>query len=164
MGVSRACEFLQLARVFLGYSYQNVADATELSLTTVKRILTGKVSDPSYYTLKVLSDFLLGDPNGKYPCAIPNIIAGSDNDAKLNDALRELERALNDNKDYRAALDNIHTSYNAEMQTIRLEAQEKIDYLKKQVEKLQQQNDYLWTENNRKAKIVDTYLEKLGTI
>lgn len=164
MGVSRACEFLQLARVFLGYSYQNVADATELSLTTVKRILTGKVSDPSYYTLKVLSDFLLGDPNGKYPCAIPNIITGSDNDAKLNDALRELERALNDNKDYREALDNIHASYNAEMQTIRIEAQEKIDYLKKQVERLREQNDNLWAENNRKAKIVDTYLEKLGKI
>ena len=164
MGVTRACEFLQLARVFLGYSYQNVADATELSLTTVKRILTGKVSDPSYYTLKVLSDFLLGDPNGKYPCAIPNVVSNSDNDIKLNDALRELERALNDNKDYRAVLDNIHASYNAEMQTIRAEAQEKIAYLRTQVDRLREQNDNLWAENNRKSKVVDMFLEKQNVL
>lgn len=160
MGVLRACEFLQLARIFLGYSYQNVADATELSLTTVKRILTGKVSDPSYYTLKVLNDYLLGDPNGKYPCAIPNVVYSANNDAKLNDALRELERALNDNKDYRNALDNIHASYNAEMQTIRAEEQRTIDALNAQIDRLHVEVDNLWAENNRKAKVIDTFLEK----
>lgn len=167
MGIERACEFLQLARIFLGYSYQYVADKTGVSLATVKRILTGKIADPSFYTLKVLSDFLVGDPNGKYPCAIPDVAADPENIQMLNDALRELERMGADNEEYRAALDNIHASYNAEMQIIRaesnerlMEEKEKIAQLLTQVERLRKEVDNLWAENNRKSKVVDMFLEK----
>ena len=159
MEVARVCEFLQMARIFLGYSYQYVADGTGLSLATVKRTLTGKISDPSFFTISAISRFLLGDPNGKYPCAWPNVIPDADNDAKLNDAVRELERALNDNKDYREALDNIHASYNSEMQIIRDEAQKKVDYLIKQVDRLRLDVDYWRLENDRKSKIIDKYLD-----
>lgn len=157
--VSRISELFQHARILAGYSYQDVADETGISLATVKRILTGKISDPSYFVLKALNDCLVVDPNGKYPCAIPNVVPISDNDIKLNDALRELERALNDNKDYRAIIDNIHASYNAEMQTIRAEAQEKIVDLRTQVDRLRKQNDNLWEENNRKSKLIDMFWE-----
>ena len=160
MGIERACEFLQLARVFLGYSYQDVADQTGLSLATVKRFLTGKITDPSYFTLKSLSDFLLGDPNGKFPCANPDIATNPENTQLLNDALRDLERALNDNKDYRAVLDSIHASYNAEMQIIRDDAQKKIDFLLEQAERMRRDNDNLWAENIRKSKLVDMLIEK----
>ena len=160
MGIERACEFLQLARVFLGYSYQYIADKTGLSLATVKRFLTGKITDPSYFTLKSLSDFLLGDPNGKSPCANPDIAVDPENTQLLNDALRDLERALNDNKDYRAVLDSIHTSYNTEMQLIRDDAQKKIDFLLEQVERVRRDNDNLWAENIRKSKLVDMLIEK----
>lgn len=158
MGIARACEFLQMARIFLNYSYQDVADGTGVSLATVKRILTGKVSNPDYFNMCAIIVFLLGDPNGKHPCAIPNTIEDIDKEAKLNEALRELERALDDNRDYRTALDNIHTSYNAEMQIIREEAQKKIDYLMEQVARLRKENDNLWAEINRKSKIVDLYI------
>lgn len=79
---------------------------------------------------------------------------------KLNEAMREPERALNDNKDYRVALDNIHSSYAAEMQKIRDEAQAKVDFLVEQLSRLRRDNDYLWAENNRKSKVVDMFLEK----
>jgi len=156
----RACEFLQMTRVFLGYSYQYVADGTSLSLATVKRNLNGEISDPSFYTVSVLSRFLCGDPNGKYPCAIPNIAPSSEHAQMLNDAMRDLERALADNKDYRKALDNIHESYKAELQLVRDEAQAKIADLRSQLDRLQRNNDYLWAENNRKSKMVDMFLEK----
>lgn len=159
MGIERTCEFLQLARVFLGYSYQYIADSTGLSLATVKRFLTGKISDPSYFTLKSLNDFLLGDPNGKFPCANPDIAVNPENTKLLDDALRDLERAVSDNKDYRKALDSIHESYNAEMQIIRDEAQKKIDFLLGEVERLRRDNDYLWAENIRKSKVVDMFIE-----
>lgn len=159
MGIGRACEFLQLARVFLGHSYQDVSDGTGVSLATVKRTLTGKSGDPGYFTLKALSDFLLGDPNGKYPCAIPDINTSDDSLAQLQEATKELERAMADNQDYRAALDAIHASYNMEMQTIREEAQKKIDYLVDQVRRQQGEIDYLHLENDRKAKIIDKYLD-----
>lgn len=160
MGIARAAEFLQSARIFLGQTYQQVADGSKVSVATVKRILTGKISNPDYFSMSAIIVHLLGDPNGKYPCAIPNTIEDIDKEAKLNEALRDLERALDDNKDYRTALDNIHTSYNAEMQIIRDEAQKKIDFLIEQLEHYRMENNYLWAENNRKSKVVDTFLEK----
>lgn len=160
MGIERACEFLQLARIFLGYSYQYVADKTGVSLATVKRILTGKIADPSYFTFKALSDYLLGDPNGKFPCANPDIAYDPENAQKLSEALIELERALDDNKDYRVALDNIHASYNAELQIVREEAKVKTNYLLTQVDRLREEVNAWRVENDRKAKIIDKFLDR----
>ena len=161
MGIERVCEFLQLARIFLNYSYQQVADGTGVSLATVKRTLTGKISDPSFFTISAISVFLLGDPKGKSPCAIPNTLSSHENEAKLNNALIDLERAMNDNKDYRQALDNIHISYNAEMQLIRDDAQKKIDFLLSEVERLRSESEAWRFENDRKGKLIDKYMEKL---
>lgn len=162
MGVERACEFLQLARIFLKYTYQQVADGTGISLATVKRHLTGKIGDPSFYTMSEISVFLLGDPNGKYPCAIP-VVSNSENETKLNDALRDLERALNDNKDYRTALDNIHVSYKAEMQMLRDDAKRQVDYLLEEVRRARDDAEHWRHENDRKGKLIDKYLEKIVT-
>ena len=168
MGVARACEFLQMARIFFHYSYQDVADGTSLSLSTVKRTLTGKISDPSFFTISAISTFLLGDPNGKYPCAIPNVISDPENAAKLNDALRELERVLDDNEDYREALDNIHNSYKAEMDTIRIESQRRdeekqrmIDHLLEENKRLHSDSEAWRLENERKGRLIDSYISKL---
>ena len=70
MSVERACEFLQIRRVQLGYSYQKTADLSMLSLVTVKRILTGKIKDPSFLSMQALTFALIADPEGKYPCAM----------------------------------------------------------------------------------------------
>jgi hypothetical protein len=75
--------------------------------------------------------------------------------------MTELERALADNKDYRAALDNIHASYNAEMQLIREEAQKKVDYLLGEVQRLRDDVEHWRYENDRKGKLIDTYMEKI---
>jgi len=158
MGIGRACEFLQMTRVFLKYSYQHVSDGTSISLPTVKRTLTGKNADPGYFTMKALSDFLVGDPNGKSPCAIPDIVP-DDSAARMYEAAKELERALADNEDYRIALDNIHASYNAEMQIIREDAQKKIDYLVAQVGRLRIEVDNWHAESAQKSKIIDKLLD-----
>lgn len=168
MGIARACEFMQLARVLLGYSYQYVADETGVSLTSVKRILTGKVEEPGFFTFGALNRFLTGDPNGKFPCACPNIAPDPDVSSKLTEATREMERLVADNAEYKSALDNIHTSYAAEMQAIRTEAKEekdavkaesqkKIDHLLLQVDRLRLDVDYLRKENDRKAALIDKY-------
>lgn len=160
MGIARACEFLQSARIFLGYTYQQVADGTGVSLATVKRILTGKISNPDFFSMSAISKFLLGDPCGKYPCAIPDVPSDPDNEVKLQNALIELERAMNDSKDYRQALDNIHASYNAEMQLIREDAQKKIDYLLSEIQLLRSECEGWKQENERKAKMIDIYVDK----
>ena len=78
--------------------------------------------------------------------------------------MRELERALSDNLDYRSALDNIHSSYAAEMQKIRDDAQVKIDFLLDQITRLRNENENLWAENNRKSRVVDMFLEKQNVL
>lgn len=160
----RACEFLQLTRIFRHLSYQQVADGSKVSLATAKRLLTGKLSDPSYYTMREVSHFLVGDPNGKSPCSIPDMTGSAHDAHQLDDAVRDLERALNDNQRYRNALDNIHESHRAEMQTVRAEAQAKIDYLRQQVAYLQQDNANLWAENIRKSRLVDMFIEKQNSL
>lgn len=172
-GPNRACEFLQMVRIFFGYTYQQVADGTAtlgmpVSLASVKRILTGKVANPDFYNITAISKFLLGDPNGKYPCAIPNITSELANESKLNDALRELERAVNDNADYRNAIDNINLTHKVEIDAIRDEAQKKIDFLLAANERLHADRDKWrsesesWrNESERKGKIIDTYINKV---
>lgn len=70
MTVERACEFLQIRRIQLDYSYQKTADLSMLSVVTVKRILTGKIKDPSFLSMRALTFVLVADTKGKYPCAM----------------------------------------------------------------------------------------------
>lgn len=166
MSLTRACEYLQMTRVFLGWSYQRVTDETErigmaLSLTTVKRTLAGKNPDPSFYTMSALNIVLLGVPDGtKYPCAIPDIVADVDSDKQLSDALRDLERLNSDTEEYRAIIDNIHRSYKAEMDAIRDEAQKKIDYLMGACDRLRVDRDSWRAESSRKNAIIDKYFDR----
>lgn len=195
----RACEFLQMTRVFLGWSYQRVASETErigmpLSLTTVKRTLIGKNPDPSFYTMSALNIALIGVPDGtKYPCAYPDVETQEELDKRLDEALRELERSLADNKEYQGIISGIHKSYKAELaalredslrkaklereeaqraaEAIRAEAQKKIDYLLAACDRLRIDRDSWraesnrWqAENERKGKLIDKHLDKmLGT-
>ena len=61
-------------------------------------------------------------------------------------------------------LDDIHDSYNAEMQTIRDEAKMKIDYLLAELERSRTENSNLWAENIRKSKLVDMLIEKQNVL
>lgn len=71
MTASRVCEFLQLRRLMLGYTYQKTADLANLSLITVKRYLTNKVKDPSFLIIQSLTHTLVCDPQGPtQPCPI----------------------------------------------------------------------------------------------
>lgn len=77
----------------------------------------------------------------------------------LNNALKDLERALANNKEYKAALESIYAHHKEEMETARADSQKKIDYLLDLVAKLRSDNDNLWKENNRKSSLVDRLLE-----
>lgn len=81
--------------------------------------------------------------------------------ANLNNALKDLERALANNKEYKAALESIYAHHKEEMEAARADSQKKIDYLLDLVEKLRADNDNLWKENNRKGKLVDKFIDKL---
>ena len=70
MTPERACEFLQLRRLLLRYTYKKTAQLSNLSEVTVKRYLTNKIKDPSFLIIQALSHALICDPDGIYPCPI----------------------------------------------------------------------------------------------
>ena len=70
MSPERVCEFLQLRRLLLGYTYKKTATLSKLSEITVKRYLTNKVKDPSFLVIQALSHALVCDLDGINPCPI----------------------------------------------------------------------------------------------
>ena len=162
MDLLRWCEFMRAMKEANDLTNQDVADRSGISVKTIERLMAQNIDqDIMRETARRIEDAIIGSSN-QYPCYLAfeeNVPVSNE---KLNDALRELERVLDDNEDYRKALDNIHESYKSEMQTIRNEAQEKISDLRLTIDRLQRDNDNLWSENIRKSKLIDKFFEKQG--
>lgn len=160
MTLQRWCEFMRDMKNANGLTNAEIEQRSGISVKTIERIMALNCDhDIMRETARLIEDAIIGSSN-QYPCYLAFEENTPKETEKLNDALRELERALADNDDYRKALDNIHTSYKEELQTVRDEAQAKITFLRTQIDRLQRDNDYLWAENNRKSKVVDMFLEK----
>lgn len=164
MDLARWCEFMRDMKEVNGLTNTYIAEKSGVSIKTIERLMAqNSEQDIMRETARRIEDAIIGSSN-QYPCILAFEESVPQNTQKLNDALRDLERALDDNKDYRAALDKIHDSYNAEMKIIREDAQKKIDFLLDQVDRLRKDNDNLWAENNRKSKVVDMLLERQNVI
>lgn len=162
MELARWCEYMRDMKEANGLTNAYIAEESGVSVKTIERIMAqNSDQDIMRETARRIENAIIGSSN-KFPCYLAFEEENPHDDQKLREALIELERAMNDNKDYRVALDNIHASYNAEMQIIRSEAlaekekavkdlQEKIDFLMDLVA-------YLRAENDRKSKIIDRYL------
>ena len=160
MDLARWCEFMRDMKEVTGLSNAYIAEKSGVSIKTIERLMAQNIEqDIMRETARRIEDAIIGSSN-QYPCILAFEESAPENTKKLNDALRDLERALDDNKDYRAMLDKIQASYNAEIQFMREDAQKKIAFLVSQVEQLRRDNDNLWAENNRKSKIVDMFLAK----
>lgn len=159
MPLERWCEFMRDMKEINGLTNAYIAEKAEISVKTVERLMAGDCSqDIRRETARRIEDAIIGSSN-QYPCYLAFEESLPD-ESKFDDAMRELERAVADNKEYSDTLKRIHDSYKSEMQIIRDEAQKKIDFLVEQVKRLTADNDNLWAENNRKSKIVDMFLAK----
>lgn len=160
MNLARWCEFMRDMKELNELTNAEIAEKSGVSIKTIERLMAqNNDQDIMRETARRIEDAIIGSSN-QYPCYLAFEESNPASTQKLNDALRDLERAMNDNLDYRKILDSIHASYNAEMQTIRDDAQKKIDFLVREIETLRNQNENLWAENNHKAKLVDMLMEK----
>jgi len=158
--LERWCEYMRDMKEINGLTNAYIAETSGVSIKTIERIMAlNSEQDIMRETARRIENAIIGSTS-KYPCYLAFEEENRPDEQKFNDTMRELERALEDNKDYREALDKIHDSYRAEMEVIRAEAQGKIDYLLDLVAKLRSDNDNLWAENNRKSKVVDMFLSK----
>jgi len=161
MELQRWCEFMRDMKELNGLTNAYVAEKSGVSIKTIERLMALNCDqDIMRETARRIEDAIIGSSN-QYPCYLAFEEANPINEQRLNEAVTELERALNDNKDYRAALDNIHASYNAEMQIIRDDAQKKIDYLLSEIQRVREECDSWRAENARKGRLIDTYMEKI---
>lgn len=163
MPLERWCEFMRDMKELNGLTNAEIAEKSGVSVRRIEKIMSlACETDIMRETARAVEDAIIGSSN-QYPCylAFEAATAPTENDQKLTEATRELERALADNRDYRAALDDIHASYNAEMQLIRDEAQKKIDFLLAEVQRLRTECESWRYENDRKGKMIDQYISKL---
>lgn len=160
MPLERWCEFMRAMKEANGLTNAQICEKSGVSVKTIERIMAMNCDQDIYRdTARRIEDAIIGSSN-QYPCYLAFEEGNSQDSGKLADALRDLERALADNAAHRKVLDNIHSSYKEEMQTIRYEAQAKINDLRSQLDRLQKENDNLWAENNRKSKMIDLFIEK----
>ena len=160
MGLERWCEFMRDMKDANGLTNSYIAEKSGVSLKTIERLMAlNSDQDIMRETARRIEDAIIGSSN-QYPCILAYEEAIPQDTQKLNVALRDLERALDDNKDYRHLLDSIHASHDNEMKILRDDAQKKIEHLLQQVEHLKTENANLWAENLRKSKLVDMFIEK----
>ena len=156
--LARWCEYMRDMKEVNGLTNIYIAEESGVSVKTIERIMAlNSEQDIMRETARRIENAIIGS-TGKHPCYLAFEEEIKPDGQRLGEALRELERALDDSKDYRNALDNIQASHAAEIAAIKAEAQKKIDYLMDQIAKLRADNDNLWAENNRKAKFVDMFI------
>jgi transcriptional regulator with XRE-family HTH domain len=161
MELMRWCEFMRDMKNLKGLTNAEVAEKADVSVKRIEQLMAMKCDqDIMRETARRIEDAIIGSSN-QYPCYLAFEESHPGDEQKLNEAMIELERALSDNRDYRTALDNIHASYNAEMQLIRDEAQKKIDFLLDEVQRLRSEVEHWRFENERNGRIIDKYLEKI---
>lgn len=182
-------EYMRDLKAINGLTNAYIAEKAGLSIKTVEKVLgpTPPDQDIMRDTARRIENAIIG-ATSQYPCYLAFEEENMPDAQKLNDAQLELKRLLEDNQEYRVALENIHASYKAEMDAIRAsyraeidavradaqknedylkdqlnkqeqEAQKKIDNLNEQIARLQRDNDYLWAENNRKSKVIDSFID-----
>lgn len=149
MTLPRWCEFMRDMKEVKGLTNAYIAEVSGVSIKTIERLMAQNCEqDIMRETARRIEDAIIGSSN-TYPC----ILAFEESMPKEAEAMRDLERALADNASYRTMLESVHKEYNAEKQIIREEAQRKIDHLLSEIE-------FLKVENDRKARIIDKFLDK----
>lgn len=153
-------EFMRDMKDINGISNEYVAEKTELSTKSIERILGPNYEqDIMRETARKIEDAIIGSSN-QYPCILAFEEELPDDTPKFKALVQEMEHVLGDNRMYKTTLDNIHASYAAEIQTLRDESKEKTEQLLTQIDRLRQEIDYLRLENDRKARIIDKFLDK----
>lgn len=162
MSLERWCEYMRDMKELNGQTNAEISEKSGVSIRRIEKIMSLSCeTDIMRETARAIEDAIIGSSN-QYPCYLAfEATATTESEQKLTEATRELERALADNRDYRAALDKIHDSYTAEMQLIRDDAQRKVDFLLTELQRLRTECESWRKESERKSKIVDTYISKL---
>ena len=153
------CLYMKDMKAVNNLTNAEISEMAGVSLKTVEKIMAINTDqDIMRDTARRIESVILGS-EGSYPCYLAFQDEHMPEEQMHSDAMRELEHALAETQEYKAVLENIHASYKAELdavraeaETVKLEAQKKIDYLLDLVAKLRADNDNLWRLINHMTK------------
>lgn len=158
------CEYMRAMKEANHLTNQEIEKRSGVSVKTIEKIMALSCDqDIMRDTARRIEEAIMGSAS-QFPCYTEFASSAPEVSEKLSKALIDLERALNDNEDYRNAMNNVQAIHADELQATRDEANAKIAYLRTQLERAQRDNDNLWAEINRKSKIVDMFLEKQNVV
>lgn len=158
------CEYMRAMKEANHLTNLEIEKRSGVSVKTIEKLMALNCDqDIMRDTARRIEEAIMGSTE-QFPCYLEFASSAPEASEKLSKALIDLERALNDNEDYRNAMNNVQAMHAVELQAIRDECNTKIAYLRAQLEREQRDNDNLWAEINRKSKIIDMLLEKQNAL
>lgn len=171
MSLHEWSKFMRAVKEADGLTNKEIEERTHhmVSLKTIELIMAMNCSrDIMRDTAALIENAIIGSSTS-YPCYLAFEENLPEVSQRVSNALRDLERDLD--VKHLAALDELHNSHAAEMLALKVahvaelnakqeENDIKIQYLREQIARLQRDNDNLWEENNRKAKLLDRLIEQ----
>lgn len=169
MSLQEWSKFMRAVKEADGLTNREIEERSKVSVKTIEHIMAMNCDrDIMRDTAARIENAIIGSATS-YPCYLAFEENLPEVSQRVSNALRDLERDLDEK--HLAALDELHNSHAAEMlaikaahtaelASVRAEGDEKIQYLRNQIERLQRENDNLWEENNRKARLLDRLIEK----
>ena len=126
MTVERWCEWCHLRRDFLNWKNQTIADKSGVSKISVDRIMAGDVKDLRITTMQAVTKALVNGVWGQSPCVL---VSESEKEIYVDNPVIVAHCQHLQN-----TIDNLTEEYSKELATVRAEAQQKIDFLRGQID------------------------------
>lgn len=157
----RYITWLKALKKLRGYTNQEIADGTGLSLGSVNDIFAGRRKDISRTSAGLLEDFLVGG-GAKWPCAM-TLASGKDvvyeDRAETLEALRvRTEQVDNLRRNY----EDLKRSVDAELQRVRDEHRDDLVTLRERIAWLVEQSRMKDEQLARKDDYIDRLAKKVG--
>lgn len=125
---------------YLEWTNQTLSDKSKVPVGTINRIKAGDYLDCKYSTIKNILIALIGGTTDEFSCT------------------EQVERELKQLEQMQQQTDKL-ASLEKEMSILSENDQKTINNLLEQVERLRKEVDYLRIENDRKARIIDKFLD-----
>lgn len=133
MEYARWVEWANLRIKKLGVTRAKVAEEANLPLSTLNSILSGRTHDIKMSTMRDITKVLVGGSWGQYPCHIAALLMNSE-ELRVDEQIVALQQQLvaerEKSDELREKLNRYNDFHQKELDTVRKEAQEKIDWLK----------------------------------
>ena len=126
MTVERWCEWCRLRRDFLGWKNQTIADKSGVSKISVDRIMAGDVKDLRITTMQAVTKALVNGVWGQSPCVL---VSEAEKEVYVDNPVIVAHCQHLQN-----TIDHMTEEYGKELATVRAEAQQKIDFLRDQID------------------------------